>query len=358
MTIPYRAHVLSGQLFVNESVTHFHLKDRWGYNTDEAEIRLAPSSIGETTGNTKYTSNDNDDYLGVNHHGGDDTDFFADLDEEDIEEKPPSSSEWTLNTDYYNKMTRNITIMNRFKVAVAIHNVSLAPEAERFFTIDAPFTPTVLQAGKSSNLVVLSLKPEAWTRGRTLNSHMTVHTNISSINIPLLCFHGRVEKFFPGSPSQKNLDYGTLGMSEKRDHFFTILNRNPITLHLKSWGANLTGSLVELMGVESGNESDILRRANFSDMNRQFKIPPGHYMVFRVGIFTPNAEGETNGTVFVETDYHSFRVPFKFRVAKGSLNTVPRELIFEPTFPVNKNDINIHSFWSVYNNSNQNQLPN
>ena len=57
-------------------------------------------------------------------------------------------------------------------------------------------------------------------------------------------------------------------------------------------------------------------------------------MVFRVGIFTPNEEGETNATVFVDTDYHAFRVPFKFRVAKGSLNTVPRELIFDPAFPV------------------------
>ena len=33
-TIPYRAHVLSGHLFVNESITHFHLKDRWGYDED------------------------------------------------------------------------------------------------------------------------------------------------------------------------------------------------------------------------------------------------------------------------------------------------------------------------------------
>ena len=88
------------------------------------------------------------------------------------------------------------------------------------------------------------------------------------------------------------------------------------------------------MGVEAGSQSDILRRANFSDMTRRLKIPPGHYMVFRVGIFTPDEEGETNATVFVDTDYHAFRVPFKYRVAKGSLNTVPRELVFDPAFPV------------------------
>ena len=144
-------------------------------------------------------------------------------------------------------------------------------------------------------------------------------------------------QFFPGSPSQNILDYGTLGMNEKRDHFFTIINNNPVTLNLRTWGSNLTGSLVELMGVEAGSQADILRRANFSDMTRRLKIPPGHYMVFRVGIFTPNEEGETNATVFVDTDYHAFRVPFKFRVAKGSLSTVPRELIFDSAFPVSFN---------------------
>ena len=37
VTIPYRAHVLSGHPFVNESITHFHLKDRWGYEEDSQQ---------------------------------------------------------------------------------------------------------------------------------------------------------------------------------------------------------------------------------------------------------------------------------------------------------------------------------
>ena len=43
VTIPYRAHVLSGHLFVNESVTHFHLKDRWGYEEGQLDIQDANS---------------------------------------------------------------------------------------------------------------------------------------------------------------------------------------------------------------------------------------------------------------------------------------------------------------------------
>ena len=130
------------------------------------------------------------------------------------------------------------------------------------------------------------------------------------------------------------IDFGTLGMGEKREHFFTILNKNPVTINLDGWGSNLTGSLVELMGVEMGNETQILQRANFSNMARKLSIPPGHYMVFRISIQTPDEEGLTNATVFIDTDYHFFLLPFRFRVAKGSLHTVPRELIFDPVFPV------------------------
>ena len=124
-------------------------------------------------------------------------------------------------------------------------------------------------------------------------------------------------------------------MGERRDLYFAVVNDNPVGVTLRGWGSNLTGSLVELMGVERGNETQILRRANFSGMTRRLYIPPGHYMVFRIGILTSSdAEGETAASVYVETDYHSFKVLFRYTVAKGSLHTVPRELIFEPAFPV------------------------
>ena len=90
-------------------------------------------------------------------------------------------------------MIRNFTVTNYFKVAVAIHNVSLDPEAEEYFSLEHSFSPAILQPGKSKSLVVLSLKEKAWEK-RTLNSFITIHTNISNINIPLVCFHGKVEK--------------------------------------------------------------------------------------------------------------------------------------------------------------------
>ena len=48
VTIPYRAHVLSGHLFVNESITHFHLKDRSGYDEDTEKLQQESSSSKQT----------------------------------------------------------------------------------------------------------------------------------------------------------------------------------------------------------------------------------------------------------------------------------------------------------------------
>jgi hypothetical protein len=74
---------------------------------------------------------------------------------------------------------------------VAVHGVTLAPEASRYLSV-TPFQTVVLAPGESKDLVVLSLKEEAW-KDRILDSHLVLHTNISSMNIPLVCFHGLVE---------------------------------------------------------------------------------------------------------------------------------------------------------------------
>lgn len=78
----------------------------------------------------------------------------------------------------------------------------------------------------------------------------------------------------------------------------------------------------------------ILQRQNFTGMIRKLIIDPGHFMVFRIGVVTVDEEGEKEGTVFVETDYEKFDVRFKYKVAKGSLHTVPRDLVFDAAFPV------------------------
>ena len=65
-----------------------------------------------------------------------------------------------------------------------------------------------------------------------------------------------------------------------------------------------------------------------------------------LGLHTTDQEGAYEGNVNVETSYHNFNVPYTFRVARGSLQTLPKELIFEPVFPGTKAELKLKVFSS------------
>ena len=115
------------------------------------------------------------------------------------------------------------------------------------------------------------------------------------------------------------------------------------------------------MGVAMGNETTIAAKQNFSDLAKRLFVMPGeeyeklaepqlsigqkkssevvfagHYVVYRIGLVSGVEEGEFHASVFVSTEFEELRVPFRFRVAKGSLSMQTQHLAFEPTFPVRK----------------------
>ena len=97
----------------------------------------------------------------------------------------------------------------------------------------------------------------------------------------------------------------------------------------------IPGSLIELMGVSMGNETTIATKQNFSDLNKKLFVMPGHYAVFKIGMATGSEEGEFHASVFVSTEFEEMHIPFRLRVAKGSLSLSSQDLSFEPAYPVN-----------------------
>ena len=88
-----------------------------------------------------------------------------------------------------------------------------------------------------------------------------------------------------------------------------------------------------MMGTAYGNETAIAAKQNFSDLAKRLFVMPGHYVVYRIGMLTGSEEGEFHASVFVSTEFEEMRVPFRYRVAKGSLS-MQSDLEFEPTYPV------------------------
>ena len=206
--------------------------------------------------------------------------------------------------------SRAIKITNGFAVSVVVHSVEMPKEAEEFFELGS-FTTMVIKPGETVELVQVSLKPGAWEGSRQLDSYLSLATNLTSVKIPLVAFHGKLQPFLPSSPSESVLDFGTIGMSERRDLYFALINKGPVKVVLRGWGGNITGSLIELMGIGPGAEAELVAKSNFTGLARRLYVLPDHFILFRIGLLSGAEEGEFHASCFVSSEYEELRVPFR-----------------------------------------------
>ncbi|XP_071538431.1 transmembrane protein 131 isoform X3 [Panulirus ornatus] len=234
---------------------------------------------------------------------------------------------------------RNLTLTNTFPCPVVIYNLTLPEEAKKHFEIGWD-GPVVVQEGHSAHVATLQLL-SVGTDAR-LSTAITVHTNITTIKIPLMAYNGKLTKYIPPVGNDSWLDFGTLGMGDQRDIYFYVINENPVELRLRGWGSNLTRSAVELMGVEEGNMTTIKSRNNMTYASKSLFLKPHHYAAFRIGVLTPDTEGIFIAESFVQTQFEQIKIPFRLRTADGSLSVVPNTIVFHNAFPGKISQQNLH----------------
>ncbi|GFX31596.1 transmembrane protein 131 [Trichonephila clavipes] len=242
-----------------------------------------------------------------------------------------------------NSNIKEFNVTNNFSVVIIIYSISLPDEAKEHFSVKMTES-VILKPGSSATIAFLRFKPTI--PDLQLTSYLRLHTNISFFDIPLLCFTGRLKVFLPHAINESFIDFGTLGMGDKRTVVFAVINENPVDVNLKFWGSNSSKTYVELVGVDKGNASTLAWRQNFSAMARSLILKPLHYAIFRIGITAPNHEGIFQGQAFVETQYEKINVPFSLRTAKGALKA--DELFFENSFPgkISTQSLYVHSTFS------------
>ena len=145
VTVPYRARVLSGSLLLDEECTHFFLPDVDNNGRGTAGTAAAREAKRER-----------------------------------------------------GKLEREISVENNFSVPVVVHRVTLGKGGSgggkreaKYFNVQQ-MGPVILMPGDKVPVVKLVLRPGAWN-DRTLDSVLTLHTNVSSIVVPLLVFHGKMD---------------------------------------------------------------------------------------------------------------------------------------------------------------------
>ncbi|XP_046395502.1 transmembrane protein 131 isoform X2 [Ischnura elegans] len=254
-------------------------------------------------------------------------------------DQPPGSSKLP--------QPRNFTMTNKFAIPVAVHNVSLTEDHHKYFVVKN-FIPLILDPGETAILFQLGINEDLVTANFTLESSLYLHTNVSKLCIPLLCYNGRLKKVIlptevGGSIEElgDEINFGLVGSGRKKDSYFAVVNENPVEIRLKSWGTNLSSTesgevvpaSVELAGVDSGNVSSLLARHSFLNMTKSLILKPHHYAVFKIAATAPSREGWLKGVAFVETQFERLALDVKMRSAKGSLDVLRETLVFDECFP-------------------------
>nr|XP_046488390.1 transmembrane protein 131 isoform X3 [Neodiprion pinetum] len=153
----------------------------------------------------------------------------------------------------YSTHPRNFTVVNKYKIPLAITNVSLSPEAKTLFSIK-DFIPKVLRPRQKTSIFSLQLSNEKKSDNLKLESSILIHSNVSITEVPLLSYDGKVKKIIPGEKENDKgtMNFGTVGSGTENEAIFALENHNPINVELHGWGVNMPGAVLELMGCQKG----------------------------------------------------------------------------------------------------------
>ncbi|XP_018402600.1 PREDICTED: transmembrane protein 131 [Cyphomyrmex costatus] len=246
---------------------------------------------------------------------------------------------------------RNFSVVNKFKLPLAITNVTMCSNAKSLFTIK-DFIPRVIKPEQKINIFSLQLAKERKGDNVKMESSILIHSNVSVTEVPVLSYDGKLKKIIPGEKEDdmETMNFGTVGSGTENEAIFALENQNPVNVELHSWGVNMPGAVLELMGCQNG-PADLLdkefRNITVCSHSGNQYIKPKFLAIFKIKVKTPMVEEDTIvGDVFVRTTYERFTLPVYMRVAHGKISL--KKLIFTGCFPgsVCVQQVKVHSTFS------------
>ncbi|XP_064610189.1 transmembrane protein 131-like isoform X2 [Liolophura sinensis] len=246
--------------------------------------------------------------------------------------------------------TRKLNFTNTFNFSVVLYNATLPPEVLMYFTILNFSAPVVLRPQETAIPFLLKFHPNATQIH--MNTKLIIHTNASTFVIPIIVYNGALQ-IIPHRPEKfkGQLDFGTMGVEEKRSMTFTLRNDNPVPVYLREFSSNMNGTVVEFLGMEKGNGTALSKEYNVSEVETDpLIIKPYHFAVFSVNVVAPKYEGAFAAEVIMSTQFDDLFIPMTLRTAEGSLNAIPEKLLFDKTYPgkIPFKVLKIHSSFENY----------
>ncbi|KAL3880716.1 hypothetical protein ACJMK2_032934, partial [Sinanodonta woodiana] len=263
---------------------------------------------------------------------------------------------YNVNNTYFfsAKVLRNITRLlaftNTFNFSVVIYNATLPPEVRDYFSILNFSKPVIIKPQETIAPFILRFHPNATQQH--FHTVLTLHTNASYFEIPLTVYNGLL-KIVPHRPEkfEGQLDFGTMGVGEKRSMLFTVINDNPVDVYIGEFSTDMRGAYIRVLGMEKGNGTTLSRVHNSSEIpTNPLIIKPYHFVVFSLNLTAPEEEGFYHAEVVIITQFQDIFMPLMVRTAEGSLNAIPENIVFERVYPgkIPYKVLQIHSTFEDY----------
>ncbi|ODN00128.1 Transmembrane protein [Orchesella cincta] len=222
---------------------------------------------------------------------------------------------------------RNFSVLNNFSATVAIYHVAVShPDLVQVNSFNQTH---IIPPGEQKTIFSMKIQRKREICDTRNKIEVTVKSNITNIKLPLTCYDGKLQMHMF---ENGEIDCGRIEMYSTHTEYFSLENKNPVEIRLKSWGSNSSWGHVELVGMQKGVKEDLERIKEFDSLKKSLFLQPGHMAVFSIDVRRPTTEGTFFGEAYVTTDHNqTLRVPFRFAVSKGSVYA--DTFVFDKVFP-------------------------
>eukprot|EP01132_Coremiostelium_polycephalum_P004817 gene4817-6004_t len=268
----------------------------------------------------------------------------------DLENDPKDTQFFIdLNGSTKQKIEKSIVLTNRFPVPVTIQSLILNDEA---YTIKngSIIGKTVFPTKQWDPFTISFQQPLHLIKDKNFvsrHSSLIVHTNITSLELDLHSFNGKLE--FTSNildfenDKYKLIDFGVVGINEIRKKSIRFRNPNPFPMEINcisisKFDSNTFISIYldavynEKLEFKAsgediyGMEKDIFKMDCINN-KAILTIEPGYSASFSV-VFNSSTKGSRSSEIKVTTQIEMQSIPIKFKVLPGSLSISPQSIDF------------------------------
>lgn len=232
------------------------------------------------------------------------------------------------------KAGKEFRLKNNFSVALAVNDVSLPGDSAKYFKTNG-FVPRILEPGEEAPLFKIAQLTAA--SKKPIEKALTLHTNASAYEIPLLTYNGLLRRVVPVDETtingigldERSINYGTLPLSTVTDTVLALVNDSPVPVTIHNWTATVS-DVASIFVILRGS-------GNLTTENLKFcyTIQPKEWILFQVSVLS-NAVGSFAGKLTVKTDFEELVTPVRFTTAMGRLQFSATMLDEGRCYPVSR----------------------